>query len=120
MRQSLDVKLLITISAGNNCGYDYIAVYQGNSSNGRLLGKFCGNTAPQPLSAIGQMFIQFYTDGSVNADGWRASYRVSECGGVYTEPSGLIQTPTFPSTYHNDHNCTWYITVVPNRVVDIK
>ena len=105
---------------GNNCGYDFLAVYAGNSSEGRLLGKFCGTTAPQPVSSLGQMYIQFWTDASVLGGGFRAAYRVSECGGVYTQPSGVISTPTHPVNYHNNQNCTWSITVQQDRVVDLK
>lgn len=43
-----------------------------------------------------------------------------DCGGTYTEPYGTIQTPTYPTSYHNEANCTWLITVAENRVVDLK
>jgi hypothetical protein len=47
-------------------------------------------------------------------------FRVSECGGVFTDPYGVIETPKGPTDYHNNHNCTWSITVQPDRVVEIK
>ncbi|XP_053408750.1 cubilin-like isoform X2 [Mercenaria mercenaria] len=108
------------IETGRNCGYDWVAVYAGNNSNSRLLGKYCGTTAPQPVSSLGQMHIQFWTDGSVVRTGYRAHYMVNECGGVFTEPYGIIETPNGPTDYHNNHNCTWSITVVPNRVIQLK
>ena len=108
------------VVAGSNCAYDYIAVYQGNSSSGSLLGKFCGTTAPQAVSSLGQMYIEFWTDASIVGGGFRAAYRVSQCGGVYTEPDGLIATPTLPVNYHNNQNCTWSITVQQDRVIDLK
>lgn len=43
-----------------------------------------------------------------------------DCGGTYTEPYGTIRTPTYPTPYHNEANCTWLITVAENRVVDLK
>lgn len=67
--------LHLTFPGGNNCGYDFVAVYAGNSSDGRLLGKFCGRTAPQPVMALGPMYIQFWTDGSITGGGFRAYYR---------------------------------------------
>jgi hypothetical protein len=62
-------------TGGRNCRYDWVAVFAGNNSNSRQLGKFCGNTVPQALSSLGQMFIQFWTDGSVVRKGFRAYYR---------------------------------------------
>lgn len=65
---------VICNSEGMNCGYDYVAVYEGTNSSGRLIGKFCGTTAPSPLSALGAMYIQFWTDSSVVRGGFRAMY----------------------------------------------
>ena len=44
---------------------------------------------------------------------------VSECGGVFTEPRGIIRTPT-PDRYHHRANCTWLITVEEDRIVELK
>ena len=72
--QSNILWLIGFFTAGRNCRYDFVAVYAGNTSDSRGLGKFCGNTAPQPLSSLGQMYIQFWTDGSVVRKGFRAMY----------------------------------------------
>ncbi|KAH3692443.1 hypothetical protein DPMN_194284 [Dreissena polymorpha] len=110
------------IEAGGRLGciYDFIAVYEGNSSNGRMLGKFCGSTAPQPVSALGPMYVQFWTDRSRAGRGFRAQYHSSECGGVLTEPAGVVRTPTGPANYHNEMNCTWFITVQADRVIQFR
>ncbi|XP_053384013.1 cubilin-like isoform X1 [Mercenaria mercenaria] len=108
------------IEIASNCVYDWVAVYAGNNSNSLLLGKYCGTTAPQPISSLGQIHIQFWTDYSVVRSGYRAYYTIKECGGVFTEPYGIIETPNEPTDYHNNQNCTWSITVVPNRVIQLK
>ncbi|XP_053384014.1 deleted in malignant brain tumors 1 protein-like isoform X2 [Mercenaria mercenaria] len=108
------------IEFASNCVYDRVAVYAGYNSNSLLLGKYCGTTAPQPISSLGQMHIQFWTDGSVVRTGYIAHYTVTECGGVFTEPYGIIETPNGHTDYHNNQNCTWIITVVPNRVIQLK
>ncbi|XP_013388746.1 cubilin-like [Lingula anatina] len=108
------------IEGGTGCPYDYVAAYTGNGSDSNLLGKFCGRTAPAPVSSLGVMFIQFVTDSSIVARGYRATYSAMECGGVYTAPQGTIRTPQHPVNYHHNANCTWSITVQPDRVVELK
>ncbi|XP_052697133.1 cubilin-like isoform X2 [Crassostrea angulata] len=108
------------LEGGVGCPYDYVQIYAGNDTTGRSLGKFCGTDAPDPVSSSGSMFIQFVTDRNQAFSGFRAQYRVTDCGGTYTEPYGTIRTPTYPTPYHNEANCTWLITVAENRVVDLK
>ncbi|CAH1775425.1 unnamed protein product [Owenia fusiformis] len=107
-------------NAGFECRYDYIEVFAGNSTDTGSLGKFCGATPPQPFSSLGQMLIIFHTDSSITDRGFKAEYVASDCGGVFTEPTGIIRTPTHPVDYHNNHNCSWYITVQEDRVVELK
>ncbi|PVD35988.1 hypothetical protein C0Q70_02958 [Pomacea canaliculata] len=108
------------LEGGTSCPYDYVQVFAGNSSSSPLQGRFCGNVAPQPVNALHSMHIRFWTDSSVVASGFQATYRVSACGGVYTEPTGLIQTPTYPSSYPHDSNCSWFITVDPEKIIALK
>lgn len=103
-----------------SCPYDALTVYEGNSTAGSELGKFCGTTVPQAVSGKDALFIQFKTDGTVPGKGFWASYRVSDCGGEFTDPFGYIQTPTHPTSYHHNANCTWLITVEENRIVSLK
>ena len=46
--------------------------------------------------------------------------RFVECGGTFNESSGVISTPTYPSVYHHNANCSWNIQVAENRVVALK
>ena len=60
------------------CKFDYVAVYSGfNESDARIMGKFCGKTAPQPMSALGNMIVRFKTDATVGGVGFLANYRAS-------------------------------------------
>ena len=45
---------------------------------------------------------------------------VTACGGVYTRQQGLIRTPTYPSDYAHNSNCTWSITVNSSNIVALK
>ena len=43
-----------------------------------------------------------------------------ECGGVYTEPFGTIQSPAHPDDYYHLANCTWSISVPDNMAIRLK
>ena len=91
----------LDLESHSRCRYDYVAAYDGpliNSS--RLMGKYCGNqtTSPPVLKSLNNvMTLQFKTDRSVAAGGFRAvsrfTYGASRgCGGLVniTESSQTI------------------------------
>ncbi|KAG8523728.1 Procollagen C-endopeptidase enhancer 1 [Galemys pyrenaicus] len=60
------------------CRYDSVSVFNGAvNDDAKRLGKFCGDTAPGPISSEGnELLVQFVSDLSVTADGFSASYRI--------------------------------------------
>ncbi|XP_041372182.1 cubilin-like [Gigantopelta aegis] len=108
------------IESGGRCNYDSVQMFAGNDTSGRRLGRFCGTTVPQPVSALGTMYMQFWTDATVVMKGFKIKYIAEACGGVYTEPYGRFHTPTTPSPYHHNANCTWLITVTDNMIIQLK
>ncbi|XP_043911489.1 deleted in malignant brain tumors 1 protein-like [Protopterus annectens] len=58
----------------SSCAFDYLAIY--DSYNNSLLGKICGysNSSYTFMSSSNRMRVQFYTDGSVIARGFYATY----------------------------------------------
>ncbi|XP_064643493.1 cubilin-like [Lineus longissimus] len=103
------------------CKFDYVAIYDGfNETDAKLIGKFCGNKAPQPMSTRANMIVRFKSDATVGDVGFLANYRASKCGGVYSAGYGQIQTPQHPVQYHKSANCSWLITVQENRAVELK
>lgn len=72
-----------SLEASSNCRFDYVAVYDGGSTLAPLMGKFCGRELPPNLrSSSNQLFLEFVTDSSVGAEGWRATYSET-LGNVY-------------------------------------
>ncbi len=71
-------KIALTFSAFDlEQGYDYLYVYDGNSTNSPDLsnGGFTGNTIPGPFvssAADGSLTVKFYSDGGVVAPGYVA------------------------------------------------
>ena len=57
------------------CAYDHIVLYDGDSPESHTLGRFCGSKPPHPIIATGnQMFLVFKSDASVQRKGFFASH----------------------------------------------
>ncbi len=69
-------QLLLTFTAfATESGYDYVTIYDGISTSGRLLGTYSGTTLPPRLVATsGAFFIRFTTDANTVNQGWSANY----------------------------------------------
>lgn len=56
-------------------GFDYVSIYDGNSTNDTLIAQFTGNNIPPEVVAkTGKMHILFESDGSFTEAGWLANY----------------------------------------------
>ncbi|KAM7149741.1 procollagen C-endopeptidase enhancer 1 [Molossus nigricans] len=85
------------------CRYDSVSVFNGAvSDDAKRLGKFCGDTAPGPISSEGnELLVQFVSDLSVTADGFSASYRTLPRGAapkVKPEPPPAEKPKASPET----------------------
>ncbi|OXU25209.1 hypothetical protein TSAR_008830 [Trichomalopsis sarcophagae] len=66
------------------CAYDHVAIYDGDSPDSTSLGRFCGNKEPHPILATGnQMFMLFKSDTSIQKQGFFAQH-MTACGGHLT------------------------------------
>lgn len=94
---------LVTVtfnSFATESGFDFLKVYDGNSTAGTLLGNFSGTTIPGPFTAStasGCLTFVFTSDGSGVAAGWNASVA---CGPPpsCTKPKTLTATTITQST----------------------
>lgn len=60
-----------------NCDYDYLSVYDGKNSYGRLMDKLCGMVYPEKLtSETNHMFLQFVSDESSGGFGFNLTYTI--------------------------------------------
>ncbi len=58
------------------CDYDWLKIYDGESTSSTLMGKYCGTDSPGSITATndeGALTFQFYSDGSVTEGGWSAA-----------------------------------------------
>ncbi|XP_059207653.1 procollagen C-endopeptidase enhancer a [Centropristis striata] len=64
------------LEADTYCRFDYVAFFNGGEKDdSRLIGKYCGDQAPQPIITTGNvLLVQFVSDLSVTSDGFLAHY----------------------------------------------
>ena len=59
----------------DNCVYDYVEVRDGIDSVSPLLGKYCGYRIPADIrSTTNQLYVKFVSDGSVQKEGFAATF----------------------------------------------
>jgi len=66
-----------------SCEYDWLKIYDGESTSADLIGKYCGTDSPGTISATnssGALTFQFHSDNNVNESGWEA--QISCSGGM--------------------------------------
>ncbi|XP_078540817.1 embryonic protein UVS.2-like [Lissotriton helveticus] len=99
------------LQSSPNCASDYLTIYDGNNRAAPvLLSKACGTGELQPFTSSGnEMLLEFVTDGSITASGFKASYTNVKCGGTFTSSPGTISSPYFPNIYYSNLDCSYYI-----------
>ncbi|KDR10358.1 Dorsal-ventral patterning tolloid-like protein 1, partial [Zootermopsis nevadensis] len=105
------------------CAYDHIVIYDGDSPEAHTLGRFCGSKAPHPIIATGnQMLLVFKSDASVQRKGFFASHTTA-CGG-HLQATDRVKHLYSHSKY-GDHNyenradCDWSIEAEPGLNVHL-
>ncbi|XP_038578939.1 cubilin [Micropterus salmoides] len=104
-----------------DCNYDVLEVYGGPNLLAPQLAKLCSTTSsPMHVSSTGNLLtVRFKSDAYVSGRGFNASWAEVQggCGGPVTAPSGEIHSPLYPSSYPNNADCSWVISVDPNHRV---
>ncbi|KAG9276492.1 cubilin [Astyanax mexicanus] len=108
------------LESSTDCYYDYLAVYDGNSTNDRQLAKLCGNQIPNPITSTrDQMYVKLRTDSIISAGGFVASY-TSNCSGIViaNKTSGMIESQNFPNNYPFNARCSWTIQTTMGNTIN--
>ncbi|XP_076027535.1 cubilin [Genypterus blacodes] len=104
-----------------DCNYDLLEVYGGPDLEAPRLVQLCGPThSPMQVSSTGNaLTVRFKSDAYVSGRGFNASWTEVQggCGGPVTAPSGEIHSPLYPSSYPNNVDCSWIISVDANHRV---
>ncbi|NXY67496.1 CUBN protein, partial [Glareola pratincola] len=103
------------------CLYDGVSIFSGTRVTPHPLITLCGNELPAPVSVFGPMLLNFYTDSHITGFGFKARYRTIACGGIFNGSVGVISSPAHSVLdYHNNMNCSYYITVGNSKIVALK
>ncbi|XP_053714419.1 cubilin isoform X1 [Synchiropus splendidus] len=109
-----------SLESSGNCYYDYLAVFDGNSTNSPQLANLCGTLSPSPINSSGNsLYIKLRTDSSIHAGGFIASY-TTKCQGVLisSRHSGVIESINFPNLYPAYTQCSWTIQASRGNTVN--
>lgn len=108
----------------STCDQDFLAIYDGGSTDDQQLMRFCNTSHPEPLtSGSNELLLHFHSDGIGTDAGFQIHYTVVEgipgCGGTWTGETGEIASPKVNGGYARDMQCDYLIRVPPNERVRI-
>jgi len=126
-----------------NCGYDYVEVFDGADVNAPSLGRYCQEgdddttTPPIPVASSGDVItLKFHTDSTVTRKGFIAKvtpfvpvsgmggYEVGCSGGlaVFTDNEGFFGTPgvEMGHGYRSNERCRWLVQAPPGNTVEFE
>ncbi|XP_053687223.1 tolloid-like protein 1 [Sabethes cyaneus] len=112
------------IEPHQECAYDHIVIYDGDSPESFALGRFCGAKLPHPLSSTSnEMYMVFNTDTSVQRKGFFASHTTA-CGGYLRATNKVKHIYSHAKygagMYDNGADCEWSIEADRDKNVQLK
>ena len=99
-------------------GYDFLNIYDGNSTSSNLLYSLSGSSFPSLIqSTNGEVLLHFTSDNASTDLGWdldySANYSTSNpyCSGTtnLSASQGLVEDGSGVNLYENNSNCSWLI-----------
>ncbi|MCK4407849.1 MAG: T9SS type A sorting domain-containing protein, partial [Bacteroidales bacterium] len=99
----------------NNCDYDWLKIYNGESISAPLIGKYCGTNSPGTIIAsndLGALTFEFHSDGAVNEPGWVAEISCDTGVGI-NENQEYSFVNIFPNPVKSN-----FIHLESNKVID--
>lgn len=106
------------------CAYDHIVIYDGDSTDAHTLGRFCGSKVPHLIAATSnQLYMVFKSDASVQRKGFFATHS-TVCGGhlmATTRVQHLYSHARFGDLDYDSHaDCEWTIGAAPGAPMYIQ
>ncbi|XP_068206241.1 LOW QUALITY PROTEIN: cubilin-like, partial [Palaemon carinicauda] len=107
------------------CLFDYVDVRARQREGPQVdtIGHYCrGRPTPPAISTGPRMDIldiNFVSDFSVAANGFRLEWIVNGCGGELTKFSGIFTSPNYPDPYPVNTDCEWFITTAPGTRIKL-
>ncbi|XP_010605410.1 cubilin [Fukomys damarensis] len=105
-----------------SCDSDGVRILRGDSLSSAPVATVCGDETLDPVTLAAPVLLNFYSDSRVTDFGFKLSYEVISCGGMYNSSTGIITSPSSSENkYPNNIYCLYKIFVRNNdRVVLLK
>jgi len=90
---------LFDVEYDNSCDYDWLKIYNGETTSAQLMGKYCGNNSPGTVIAsndLGALTFEFHSDQDVNKAGWIANISCDSNVGI-NEVQNFNNLKIFPN-----------------------
>ncbi|KAL6069282.1 hypothetical protein STEG23_019741, partial [Scotinomys teguina] len=103
-----------------SCSLDYLAVYDGPSTNSHLINKLCGDTTPAPIrSSRDSILLKLRTDEGQQGRGFEVKYRqVCDNVVIVNKTHGILESINYPKYYDNNQRCNWTIQATTGNTVN--
>lgn len=74
------------IEQHQECAYDHLEAFDGDSDKALILSRLCGSKIPEPLiSTANKMYLRFISDASVQRKGFQATHSTGNyCAGYFS------------------------------------
>ncbi|KAK9540589.1 hypothetical protein VZT92_003031 [Zoarces viviparus] len=101
------------IEQHQECAYDHLEAFDGDSDTATILGRLCGSKIPEQLvSTSNKMYLRFISDASVQRKGFQATHS-TECGGrlkAEARQKNLYSHSQFGDNNYPGHtDCEWLL-----------
>ncbi|NP_445784.3 cubilin precursor [Rattus norvegicus] len=103
-----------------SCSLDYLAVFDGPTTNSRLIDKLCGDTTPAPIrSNKDVVLLKLRTDAGQQGRGFEINFR-QRCDNVVivNKTSGILESINYPNPYDKNQRCNWTIQATTGNTVN--
>ncbi|EPY78032.1 tolloid-like protein 2 precursor [Camelus ferus] len=103
-----------------NCTFDYLAVYDGPSTNSHLLTQLCGNEKPPVIRSSGDsVSLKLRTDEGQQGGGFLIKYQQT-CDNVVirNRTYGILESIHYPNPYSVNQRCNWTIQATTGNTVN--
>ncbi len=78
------LNILIYTTAGSCSSWDYVSIFDGDSSSAQNIGNFTGQHVPNRITSTGSnVFIQFKSDKKEQHRGFKIQYFIGKCLSIY-------------------------------------
>ncbi|XP_068583529.1 dorsal-ventral patterning tolloid-like protein 1 isoform X3 [Cebidichthys violaceus] len=112
------------IEQHQECAYDHLEAFDGDSDTATILGRLCGSKIPEQLVSTGnKMYLRFISDASVQRKGFQATHS-TECGGrlkAEARQKNLYSHSQFGDNNYPGHtDCEWLLTAEQGYGIELS